>query len=62
MILYAKPYVDMKIEELKERVKRLDKKPKLVIIRVEGDDASERYVRNKEKMCKEVGIESETIG
>ena len=61
MILYAKPYVDMKIEELKERVKRLDKKPKLVIIRVEGDDASERYVRNKEKMCAEVGIESETV-
>jgi methylenetetrahydrofolate dehydrogenase (NADP+)/methenyltetrahydrofolate cyclohydrolase len=61
MILYAKPYVDMKIEELKERVKKLDKKPKLVIIRVEGDEASERYVRNKEKMCAEVGIESETI-
>ena len=61
MILYAKPYVDMKIEELKERVKKLDKKPKLVIIRVECDDASERYVRNKEKMCKEVGIESETV-
>lgn len=61
MILYAKPYVDMKIEWLKMRVKKLKRTPKLVIIRVDGDEASERYVRNKNKRAEEVGIEHETI-
>ena len=61
MILYAKPYVDMKIEKLKERVKRLDKKPKLVIIRANNDEPSERYIKNKIKKCEEVGISSEII-
>lgn len=60
-ILYAKPYAESKIEELKVRVEKLNKTPKLVIIRVEGDEASERYVRNKNKRADEVGIEHETI-
>ena len=60
-ILYTEEYVESKIEELKARVEKLNKKPKLVIIRVEGDKASERYVKNKEKRCNEVGIESQTI-
>ena len=61
MIFYAKPYVDMKIEELKTRVNNLKRKPKLVILRVDGDEASERYVRNKNKRADEVGIEHETV-
>lgn len=61
MILYAKPYAEMKVEELKKRVEKLKRKPKLVIIRVEGDEASERYVRNKNKRADEVGIDHETI-
>ena len=61
MILYAKGYVEEKIEELKVRVRNLKRTPKLCIIRVEGDPASERYVRNKNKRADEVGIEHETI-
>ena len=61
MILYAKGYVEEKIEELKVRVRNLKRTPKLCIIRVEGDAASERYVRNKNKRADEVGIEHETI-
>ena len=60
-ILATDKYIEEKIEELKARVKNLNKVPKLVIIRIEGDKASERYVRNKNKRCEEVGIESETI-
>lgn len=60
-MLYAKPYAESKIEELKQRVEKLNKTPKLVIIRVEGDEASERYVKNKNKRADEVGIEHETI-
>lgn len=61
MILYTEQYVKEKIATLKTRVEKLAKPPKLVIIRIEGDPASERYVRNKEKRCNEVGIISETI-
>ena len=64
MILNTDLYIADKIKELTLRVKKLeklDKKIKLVILRVEGDPASERYVRNKEKRCEEVGIISEVI-
>ena len=56
MILSAKPYVEQKIKELKERVSMMDKTPTLAIIQVEGDPASDRYVTNKMKKCAEVGI------
>ena len=61
MLLYAKPYVEDKIKELKNRVDKLEYTPKLVILRVDGDKASEKYVNNKVKRCEEVGIESEVI-
>lgn len=56
MLLNAKPYVEMKIAELKERLSKLDKTPKLAIIQVEGNKASDKYVENKLKRCAEVGI------
>ena len=55
-LLDARPYVEKKILELKERVKALPYIPKLIIIRVGNDPASERYIRNKVKKCEEVGI------
>lgn len=60
-ILYAKPYAESKIEELKVRVKKLNKTPKLIIIRANNDEPSERYIKNKVKKCEEVGIKSEII-
>ena len=61
MLLDGRKVVADKIIELRERVNKLKKKPKLVIIRVGDDPASEKYVNNKVKRCKEVGIESEII-
>ncbi|MGL4451412.1 MAG: bifunctional 5,10-methylenetetrahydrofolate dehydrogenase/5,10-methenyltetrahydrofolate cyclohydrolase [Sarcina sp.] len=61
MILDARQYVKDKIEELKIRVHKLERKPKLVIIRVGNDYASGKYVANKIKKCEDVGIESEVI-
>lgn len=49
-------------EELKEEVSHLKEKninPKLAVIMVGNDKASEVYVRNKSKACKEIGIEFE---
>ena len=61
MLLFAKPLVEEKIQEFKDRVSKLDRMPKLVILRVGNDKASEKYVNNKVKRCEEVGIESEVI-
>ena len=42
MILSAKPYVDFKMKELKERIFMLDETPTLDIIQVEGDPAGDK--------------------
>ena len=60
-LLDARPYVEYKIKELKERVKALPCAPKLMIVRVGSDYASERYIRNKVKKCEEVGIISRVM-
>ncbi len=46
------------VESLKERAGR---KPKLAVILVGDDPASRIYVRNKERACSEVGIDSFTV-
>lgn len=52
-------------EEMKREVNEIIKTgksaPRLTVILVGEDPASQIYVRNKEKDCKEVGIESEII-
>ncbi len=51
-------------EELKVEVQKLKEKgivPKLTVILVGDDPASQVYVRNKEKSAAQVGIDSETI-
>lgn len=60
-LLDARPYVEEKIKELKERVKSLPYAPKLIIVRVGSDYSSERYIRNKIKKCEEVGIISRVM-
>ena len=61
MLLDARPLVEEKIIFLKNMVQALDIKAKLVIVRVDGDQASAKYVNNKIKLCQEVGIESEIV-
>lgn len=60
-LLDVRQLVGKKVEELKQRVNRLNKKPSLVIIRIGEDFASGKYVANKIKKCEEVGIESKII-
>lgn len=61
ILLDARKIVEKKITELKNRVDKLEKKPKLVIIRIGDDFASGKYVANKIKRCSEVGIHSQII-
>lgn len=51
-----KLYVAQKKEELKDRIRKLKNFPKLAIIQVGENEASNRYVRNKVKDCEEIGI------
>ena len=48
-------------EELKEQVAKLQKKPKLAVILVGNDPASQIYVRNKQKKAEEIGFDSLVI-
>jgi methylenetetrahydrofolate dehydrogenase (NADP+)/methenyltetrahydrofolate cyclohydrolase len=59
MLLSAKPFVEYKIQEMKETVSKLKIKPVLALIRVGNDPASIKYVSNKVKRCEEVGIISQ---
>lgn len=61
ILLDARPIVSKKIKELKDRVSKLNNKPKLVIIRIGNDFASGKYVANKIKKCEEVEIDSQII-
>ena len=51
-----KPYVKDLKEQLKERVTKLEEAPKLAIVQVGNNEASNRYVKNKVKDCEEVGV------
>lgn len=56
------PSIAQKIkDEVKAEIELLGIKPCLAVVIVGDDPASKTYVRNKEKVCEEVGIESKTI-
>lgn len=61
MILDGRKVVESKIEDLKLRVRKLNHKPTLAIVRVGEDFASGKYVANKINKCAEVGINSKVI-
>lgn len=54
-------YANKIINNIKYEVNKLKVKPKLVVILVGNDNASQIYVKNKQKRCLEVGIESEVL-
>ena len=57
-ILDGKGLADKISANIKNEVSKLDKKPKLAVILVGNNPASEIYVRNKEKRAIEIGFES----
>lgn len=57
MILDIKTLADSLTKNVEEKVKTLEQKPALTIMMVGNDSASEVYVRNKLRTCKNVGIE-----
>lgn len=61
MILDGKHIKKIILDELREEVSLLVDKPKLVVIQVGNDDASNVYIKQKINMCEYVGYEYEHI-
>lgn len=60
-MIEIKDYIVSKKEIIKKEVETLDVKPKLVIVQVNDDPASNAYIRGKLKDLNEVGMENELI-
>ena len=63
-LLIAKPIVDNSLEMLKEKSKLFKNSglvPKMGVILVGENQASLRYIRNKQKMCQKVGADFKLI-
>ena len=55
-LISCKEYVQIKKEELKNKIATLHKKPTLCVVQIGLDQASQSYVKGKKKDCEEVGI------
>lgn len=61
MILDGKNIKNIILDELKEEVSKLSVKPKLVVVQVGNNEASNVYIKQKSSMCSYVGYEFEHI-
>jgi len=61
MLLDGKKVSQKILEQVKDKVSKMDKKPHLAVILVGEDEASKVYVRNKKKTAEQVGIKSTVI-
>lgn len=61
MILDGKKIKGIILEELKDEVLKLSNQPKLVVIQVGNDEASNVYIKQKINMCNYIGYECEHI-
>lgn len=60
-MISCKEYVEIQKQQLKEKVSTFKRKPRLCVVQIGNDPASSVYVRNKQKVCKEIGIDFEHI-
>ena len=54
-------YVGIRKEELKNEVLKFKQRPKLTVIQIGNNNASSSYIKNKKKVCDEVGIDCKHI-
>ena len=59
LVLDGKYIRDQLLAEARPRVQRLPRRPGIAVVLVGNNPASEVYVRNKVKVCEEIGIYSE---
>lgn len=56
-IVSCKDYVEIKKKELEEEIQHFNRKPVLAVIQIDNDQASNSYIKGKQKDCDEIGIE-----
>ncbi len=56
-IVSCKDYVEIKKKKLKEEIQHFNRKPVLAVIQIDNDQASNSYIKGKQKACDEIGIE-----
>jgi len=56
-----KEYIKARKQEIKEQVSKMEKKPTLVIIQLNEDEASKAYVKGKLKDAAELGIDAKLL-
>lgn len=56
-IVSCKDYVEIKKKELEEEIQYFNRKPVLAVIQIDNDQASNSYIKGKQKDCDEIGIE-----
>lgn len=56
-IVSCKDYVEIKKKKLKEEIQHFNRKPVLAVIQIDNDQASNSYIKGKQKDCDEIGIE-----
>lgn len=61
VLMTSKEVVEKRVEELRKEVETLNLKPRLTIARVGNDPASVKYVNNKIKLGKRVGVDVDLI-
>ena len=61
ILMAANEIVNERVEEMAKEVTEQELQPKLTIVRVGNDPASEKYVNNKVKLGEKVGIEVDTM-
>lgn len=60
-MISCKEYVMIQKERLKEKISGFDRKPKLVVIQIGNDPASNTYVKGKCRDSEEIGIKFEHV-
>lgn len=60
-MISCKEYAEKRKKELKEMVSSFKRIPKLCVIQIGNDSASDAYIKGKIKDCNEVGIECEHV-
>lgn len=60
-MISCKAYTEIKKEELREKIELLKRKPKLCVVQVGDNPASNSYIKGKKKDCEEVGIDFRLI-
>ena len=60
-VIYGREVADVIEAQLKAEIEQFETKPQLAVIQVGNNQASNVYVRNKERACERVGIESIAI-